>query len=119
MAYNAAAVHRLLAGEPGPVRDAVLVNAAAALATQGPLDGDLGEAVAAGMARAAESIDSGAAAQVLGRWIEVAKEAQARLTGVRPRGFVGGPARLLPTRASRHRRALCSSVNFPATAAGP
>ena len=77
VAYNAAVVHRLLAGEPGPVRDAVLVNAAAALATQGPLDGDLGTAVAAGMARAAESIDSGAAAQVLRRWVEVAKEAQA------------------------------------------
>src|SRR5262249_33237485 len=29
---NAAAAHRLLAGEPGPVRDAVLVNAAAGIA---------------------------------------------------------------------------------------
>ncbi|MEW2381956.1 anthranilate phosphoribosyltransferase [Micromonospora sp. NPDC047707] len=72
-AYNAGVVRRLLAGETGPVRDAVLVNAAAALATQGPLDGDLTEALRAGLARAAESIDSGAAARVLDRWIEVAR----------------------------------------------
>ncbi|MER7444095.1 anthranilate phosphoribosyltransferase [Micromonospora avicenniae] len=71
--YNADVARRVLAGETGPVRDAVLVNAAAALATQGPLNGDLVEALRAGMARAAESIDSGAAAATLDRWIEVAK----------------------------------------------
>ncbi|PZF99364.1 anthranilate phosphoribosyltransferase [Micromonospora deserti] len=74
-AYNAAVARRLLAGEAGPVRDAVLVNAAAALATQGPLDGDLTAALRAGMDRAAESIDSGAAARVLDRWIDVARSA--------------------------------------------
>jgi anthranilate phosphoribosyltransferase len=72
-AYNADVVRRLLAGETGPVRDAVLVNAAAALATQGPLDGDLTEALRAGMDRAAESVDSGAAAAVLDRWIGIAR----------------------------------------------
>ncbi|MBM0238282.1 anthranilate phosphoribosyltransferase [Micromonospora sp. ATA32] len=72
-AYNADVARRLLAGETGPVRDAVLVNAAAALATQGPLDGDLTAALRAGMDRAAESIDSGAAARTLDRWIEVAR----------------------------------------------
>ncbi|SCL37723.1 anthranilate phosphoribosyltransferase [Micromonospora rhizosphaerae] len=72
-AYNADVARRLLAGETGPVRDAVLVNAAAALATQRPLDGDLHEALRAGMARAAESIDSGAAAGALDRWLEVAR----------------------------------------------
>ncbi|MFG1890650.1 anthranilate phosphoribosyltransferase [Micromonospora sp. NPDC049051] len=72
-AFNADVVRRLLAGETGPVRDAVLVNAAAALATQGPLDGDLTGALRAGMDRAAESVDSGAAARVLDRWIEVAR----------------------------------------------
>ncbi|GAB3861673.1 anthranilate phosphoribosyltransferase [Micromonospora andamanensis] len=71
-AHNADVARRLLAGEPGPVRDAVLVNAAAALATQGPLDGDLTDALRAGLGRAAESIDSGAAARTLDRWIEVA-----------------------------------------------
>ncbi|WP_229400304.1 anthranilate phosphoribosyltransferase [Micromonospora okii] len=74
-AHNAGVARRLLAGETGPVRDAVLVNAAAALATQGPLDGDLTEALRAGMARAAESIDSGAAAATLERWIKVARAA--------------------------------------------
>ncbi|WP_328344249.1 anthranilate phosphoribosyltransferase [Micromonospora sp. NBC_00421] len=72
-AHNAAVAHRLLAGGTGPVRDAVLVNAAVALATQTPLDGDLTEAVRAGMARAAESVDSGAAAAVLDRWVDVAR----------------------------------------------
>ncbi|MFJ8687131.1 anthranilate phosphoribosyltransferase [Micromonospora wenchangensis] len=72
-AHNAAVARRLLAGETGPVRDAVLVNAAVALATQAPLDGDLTEAVRAGMARAAESVDSGAAAAVLERWVDVAR----------------------------------------------
>ncbi|SCF40826.1 anthranilate phosphoribosyltransferase [Micromonospora mirobrigensis] len=72
-AYNAGVARRLLAGETGPVRDAVLVNAAVALATQGPLDGDLTEALRAGMGRAAESVDSGAAAAALERWIEVAR----------------------------------------------
>ncbi|WP_406105194.1 anthranilate phosphoribosyltransferase [Micromonospora globbae] len=72
-AFNADVARRVLAGETGPVRDAVLVNAAAALATQGPLDGDLTEALRAGMTRAAESIDSGAAAATLERWVEVAR----------------------------------------------
>lgn len=70
--YNAGVVRRLLAGDTGPVRDAVLVNAAVALATQGPLDGDLHEALRAGLVRATESIDSGAAAAALERWLEVA-----------------------------------------------
>ncbi|SCG62667.1 anthranilate phosphoribosyltransferase [Micromonospora inositola] len=72
-AYNAGVARRLLAGETGPVRDAVQVNAAVALATQGPLDGDLTAALRAGMATAAESIDSGAAAGALDRWLEVAR----------------------------------------------
>ncbi|MEU0152256.1 MULTISPECIES: anthranilate phosphoribosyltransferase [Micromonospora] len=71
-AYNAGVVRRLLAGDTGPVRDAVLVNAAVALATQGPLDGDLHEALRAGLVRATESIDSGGAAAALERWLEVA-----------------------------------------------
>ncbi|BCJ61079.1 anthranilate phosphoribosyltransferase 1 [Micromonospora endophytica] len=72
-AYNADVARRLLAGERGPVRDAVLVNAAAALATQGPLDGDLTEALRAALPRAAESIDSGAAARTLTRWLNTTR----------------------------------------------
>ncbi|MEU7574031.1 anthranilate phosphoribosyltransferase [Micromonospora sp. NPDC049240] len=73
--HNAEVVRRLLAGETGPVRDSVLVNAAVALATQGPLDGDLHAALRVNLERAAEAVDSGAAAAVLDRWLEVARSA--------------------------------------------
>ncbi|RLQ07963.1 anthranilate phosphoribosyltransferase [Micromonospora sp. BL1] len=73
--YNADVVRRLLAGETGPVRDAVLVNAAVALATQGPLDGDLYAVLRANLDRAAAAVDSGAAAAALERWLEVARAA--------------------------------------------
>jgi len=53
---NARIVRDVLAGEPGPRRDLVLVNAAAALWVAGAVP-DL----AAGLVRARESIDSGAA----------------------------------------------------------
>jgi anthranilate phosphoribosyltransferase len=53
---NAAALSGLLDGAPGAYRDAVLLNAAAALTVAGRA-GDLRE----GVAMAAESIDSGAA----------------------------------------------------------
>jgi anthranilate phosphoribosyltransferase len=59
---NAQAVRALLTGAPGPFRDIVLLNAAAALIVAGRVD-DL----RAGVARAAEAIDSGAADAVLGR----------------------------------------------------
>jgi anthranilate phosphoribosyltransferase len=70
-AYNADVARRLLAGEPGPVRDAVLLNSAAALVALEPSPpggASLTDRIAAGMARAAESIDSGAAARTLERW---------------------------------------------------
>ena len=63
-------VRRLLDGEPGAVRDAVLLNAGAALAVyDAPGVGSLDEALAAGLERARESIDSGAARQTLDRWV--------------------------------------------------
>ncbi|MFJ6425194.1 anthranilate phosphoribosyltransferase [Streptomyces hydrogenans] len=67
--FNADVARRLLAGETGPVRDAVLLNAAAALTALEPGEGTLAEQLRAGMARAAESIDSGAARASLDRWI--------------------------------------------------
>ncbi|MFF2776356.1 anthranilate phosphoribosyltransferase [Streptomyces sp. NPDC058052] len=67
--YNADVARRLLAGETGPVRDAVLLNAAAALTALEPGEGTLAERLRAGMARAAESIDSGSARAALDRWI--------------------------------------------------
>ncbi|GAA0469903.1 anthranilate phosphoribosyltransferase [Streptomyces sp. NPDC046215] len=67
--YNADVARRLLHGERGPVRDAVLLNSAAALVALEPTDAPLTDQIAAGMARAAESIDSGAAESALARWV--------------------------------------------------
>ncbi|MGH3646462.1 MAG: anthranilate phosphoribosyltransferase [Micromonosporaceae bacterium] len=75
-AFNAEVVRRLLAGDQGPVRDTVLINAAAAIAAFTGLDGDLRKALGAGIERAAEAIDSGNAAAVLDRWIAVAEAAK-------------------------------------------
>ncbi|MFJ9705366.1 anthranilate phosphoribosyltransferase [Streptomyces sp. NPDC101234] len=66
--YNAEVARRLLDGETGPVRDAVLLNSAAALVALDPGAGTLAEQLRAGMDRAAESIDSGAAKRALERW---------------------------------------------------
>ncbi|MGW1556280.1 anthranilate phosphoribosyltransferase [Streptomyces sp. NPDC002144] len=67
--YNAEVARRLLDGETGPVRDAVLLNSAAALVALDPGPGTLAEQLRAGMDRAAESIDSGAAKRALERWV--------------------------------------------------
>jgi anthranilate phosphoribosyltransferase len=87
-AHNASVARSLLAGETGPVRDIVLLNAAAAMAAADGLGAvtaartadpvvaaaATGEALiktlAAGLARAAEAVDSGAAAALLDRWVE-------------------------------------------------
>ncbi len=68
-AANAEVVRELVGGKPGPVRDAVLINAAAALATFNGFSGSLEDDLREGLARAAEAIDSGAAAALLDRWI--------------------------------------------------
>ncbi|WP_426297671.1 anthranilate phosphoribosyltransferase [Arthrobacter sp. R-11] len=67
---NAAVVRSVLDGTPGAVRDAVLLNAAAGLvAFAETAEGSLVERMDAAYKRAAESIDSGAAANVLQTWI--------------------------------------------------
>jgi anthranilate phosphoribosyltransferase len=68
-AYNAEVVRRLLDGEQGPVRDAVLLNAGAALAVHAAAEGSLEEQLAAGLVRATEAVDSGRAKDVLERWV--------------------------------------------------
>jgi anthranilate phosphoribosyltransferase len=68
--FNAAVVRRLLAGEQGPVRDAVLLNAGAALAVHAAEPGSFVERLQTGVTRAAESIDSGKAQASLDRWVE-------------------------------------------------
>jgi anthranilate phosphoribosyltransferase len=68
-AHNAQVVRTVLAGTSGPIRDAVVLNAAAALVAAGVGEGDLVKRIAAGMELASQSVDSGAAAEVLDRWI--------------------------------------------------
>lgn len=67
--YNAEVARRVLGGERGPVRDAVLLSAAAALAAGEPSGGrTVTERLAPALERAAEAIDSGAAWSTLERW---------------------------------------------------
>lgn len=103
-AHNAAVVRAVLAGERGPVRDIVLLNAAAAIAvaegltsvtaarsadtgsaSTGVSAAATGEALAKtlseGLARAATAVDSGAASALLTRWVEASN----RLSTPRPR----------------------------------
>ncbi len=61
-------------GEPGPVRDAVLLNAAAALVALEPGDGPLADRLRAGIERGAESVDSGRAAASLTAWVDTSRE---------------------------------------------
>lgn len=68
-AVNAGVVKSFLSGERGPVRDAVLLNAAAALVALNPASDDLPTAMESALKTVAESVDSGAAADVLARWI--------------------------------------------------
>jgi anthranilate phosphoribosyltransferase len=67
--HNADVVRRLLDGETGAVRDAVVLNTAAALAVYDDPATPPAEALAAGLERAADAIDSGAARSTLDRWI--------------------------------------------------
>jgi anthranilate phosphoribosyltransferase len=76
-AFNAAVIRYTLGGTAGPVRDAVLINAAVALtahewAVKG-VAGDLKGAIAANITRAATAVDNGSAVSTLDRWIEIAR----------------------------------------------
>jgi len=66
-AHNAAALSRLLSGGRSAYRDAVLLNAAAALVVA-----DTAGSLAEGIAMSAQAIDSGAAKALLDRWIAYA-----------------------------------------------
>ena len=76
--HNAAVAREVLAGTRGPVRDAVVLNAAAAMVAAGVRApggahadpaARLVEHLAEGVRRAEASLDSGAAADVLQRWV--------------------------------------------------
>ncbi|RBY82578.1 anthranilate phosphoribosyltransferase [Geodermatophilus sp. TF02-6] len=72
-AFNADVFRRVVAGEPGPVRDAVLLNAAAALAAFDERGVRLHDALAAGLERAAAAVDDGRAQAQLERWVRTSR----------------------------------------------
>ncbi len=78
-AHNAQVVRDTFAGKLGPVRDIVLLNAAAAiLAFDGPdPDADLAEQLREPLRRAAEAVDSGAARDLLERWVGLTRSVAA------------------------------------------
>jgi anthranilate phosphoribosyltransferase len=71
-------VRAVLSGDRGPVRDIVLLNAAAGLAAAdglaaAPTINALVKTFTDGLARAADAIDSGAAEALLARWSETSQ----------------------------------------------
>jgi anthranilate phosphoribosyltransferase len=86
-AYNAAVARAVLSGERSaaldPVRDAVLLGAAAALVAHDAARGlvgaaSVGDRLAAALPRAAAAVDEGGAAATLDRWISVSRELATR-----------------------------------------
>jgi anthranilate phosphoribosyltransferase len=80
VAFNVGVANRVFAGETGPVTDAVLLNAAAAIASHAGLSGDLNADLAAGLERARATQASGAAATLLQAWIGASEREAARAT---------------------------------------
>ncbi|MCP2165291.1 anthranilate phosphoribosyltransferase [Goodfellowiella coeruleoviolacea] len=80
-AVNAEVVRELVAGKPGPVRDAVLVNAAGAIAAFRGFTDDLTADLVGGLAEAGRAIDSGAAADLLSRWVQLSTKLRTELAG--------------------------------------
>ncbi len=77
--FNAEVARRTFAGEPGPVRDAVVLNAGMALAVAAGLGGPpsreaLVAALAAGVRAAEEALDAGSASALLDRWVAATRE---------------------------------------------
>ncbi|XVU30114.1 anthranilate phosphoribosyltransferase [Actinoplanes sp. CA-054009] len=89
-AGNATILRAVVSGEPGPVRDVVILNAAAALVAAAGPDAPLLEQFAAAAARCAEAVDSGAAAATLTRWITVSRRVAGATDGSRGRETSGG-----------------------------
>jgi anthranilate phosphoribosyltransferase len=77
VATNVNAVRHVLAGDPGPVRDAVLLSAAAALVAYRGSFGNLIDDLREMAQHAAEAVDSGAAAALLERWTRLTAELSA------------------------------------------
>ncbi len=73
---NAAEARAVLAGAKGPVRDAVVLNAAGAIVAHAGLSSraEWLPAWEDGLSRAAATIDSGAAEQLLARWVRFSQQ---------------------------------------------
>jgi anthranilate phosphoribosyltransferase len=73
--YNAGVVREVLAGGGGAVRDAVVLNAAAAIAVHDGVSepSTVDDLIAKGLDEARRSIDSGSASTVLDRWVEASR----------------------------------------------
>ncbi len=73
--YNAKITNQIFAGESGPMRDAVTLNAAFAIAAfKGDFNLPLATQIANGYVSANKAIDSGAAQSVLKRWVQLSNE---------------------------------------------
>lgn len=78
--HNADVVREVLAGKPGPIRDTVVLNAAAGMvAYDEQASGSFSERVAAAIKRAEQSIDSGAATEALQRWADANQRAHVQV----------------------------------------
>ena len=72
---NARITTAIFAGEKGAPRDAVVLNAAAAIAAyEARFDLNLHDRMALGVARAVEAIDSGASARLVTQWAELTQK---------------------------------------------
>jgi anthranilate phosphoribosyltransferase len=72
---NARITTAIFAGEKGAPRDAVVLNAAAAIAAyEARFDLNLHERIEAGVVRAIHAIDSGAATALVSRWAELTQK---------------------------------------------
>jgi anthranilate phosphoribosyltransferase len=75
---NARITTAILAGEKGAPRDAVVLNAAAAIAAyEGRFDLSLQQRMSIGVSRAIEAIDSGASTLLVKRWAELTQKLSA------------------------------------------
>ncbi|OLF08862.1 anthranilate phosphoribosyltransferase [Actinophytocola xinjiangensis] len=77
-ATNAAVLRALAAGEKGPVRDTVVLNAAGAIAAFRGLSGDLHADLRAGAEAANAALDNGSVTELLERWAALSTELRAR-----------------------------------------
>jgi anthranilate phosphoribosyltransferase len=72
---NARITMAIFAGEQGAPRDAVVLNAAAAIAAyEARFDLDLHQRMARGVSRAIDAIDSGASTRLVGQWAELTQQ---------------------------------------------